>query len=87
MYPEHKGQRKPTHTYTHTHTHIAGLIDQYPKLEEFLNSEEMKAASIKLAKCAGSLQILVFGSQPLFFSHTSGVYYPFLRLIHRYIHD
>lgn len=61
----------------------AALIEEYPALHEVLSGEAVREG-LKLAKCAGGIQILTLRGEPMFFRFKDeGAYLPHLKLLHR----
>ncbi|CAG9467107.1 unnamed protein product [Pedinophyceae sp. YPF-701] len=64
----------------------AKIQAKYPWLDEngVLDVIFPKKETVKLAKCADRVQLLVIGDEPLFFNHFDGPWMPTLRLLHKY---
>mmetsp|Transcript_12804 Transcript_12804/g.24315 ORF Transcript_12804/g.24315 Transcript_12804/m.24315 type:complete len:185 (+) Transcript_12804:223-777(+) len=64
----------------------AKIAEQYPYLEENGILDELipKKTPILLAKCPGHMGMVVVENEPLFFNNRDGLYFPTLRLLHKY---
>lgn len=62
------------------------IAEQFPYLEDHGILEQLmpKKIPIFLAKLPGHLGMVVVDSEPLFFNNRDGVYFPTLRLLHKY---
>mmetsp|Transcript_38723 Transcript_38723/g.65195 ORF Transcript_38723/g.65195 Transcript_38723/m.65195 type:complete len:185 (+) Transcript_38723:244-798(+) len=62
------------------------IADQFPYLEEngILDILLPKKTPMHLAKCPGHISLVVMDNEPLFFGNRDGLYFPTLRLLHKY---
>ncbi|XP_047003369.1 malignant T-cell-amplified sequence 1 homolog [Schistocerca americana] len=61
------------------------LVDQYPYLENYVDSVLPKKDTYRIVKCHDHIEILVNTSgELLFFRHREGPWIPTLRLLHKY---
>eukprot|EP00759_Apiculatamorpha_spiralis_P002714 PhF_6_TR11171/c0_g1_i1/m.18006/K07575/K07575; PUA domain protein len=63
----------------------AAVHAQYPMLhEEELNDILPKKEGFTAVKCSNYLTMIVVKKEPTFFQHRDGLYFPTLRLVHKY---
>ncbi|XP_063278789.1 malignant T-cell-amplified sequence 1-like [Prinia subflava] len=60
------------------------LIDQFPVIEPWLNQIMPKKDPVKIVRCHEHIEILTVNGELLFFRQREGVFYPTLRLLHKY---
>jgi len=62
----------------------AKISDQYPALDDVLDDLMPKKATMVVGKCENKVNVILVDDVPLFFQIRDGVYFPSLRLVHRY---
>lgn len=62
---------------------IAQIVEQYPLLEEAIESILPKK-ELLIAKCPENVQLIVVKDEIVFFNQKDGPFYPSLRLVHKY---
>ncbi|XP_074910156.1 malignant T-cell-amplified sequence 1 isoform X1 [Buteo buteo] len=60
------------------------LIDQFPVIEPWLNQIMPKKDPVKIVRCHEHIEILTVNGELLFFRQREGIFYPTLRLLHKY---
>ena len=62
---------------------IAQIVEQYPLLEEAIESILPKK-ELLIAKCPENVQLIVVKDEIVFYNQKDGPFYPSLRLVHKY---
>lgn len=62
----------------------AGIIEQYPEMEDALDDVLPKKADIRVAKCQDHVQLVILEGQVLFIQTRDEVWYPHMKLLHQY---
>ncbi|KAI6078419.1 Malignant T-cell-amplified sequence [Aix galericulata] len=60
------------------------LLDQFPVIEPWLNQIMPKKDPVKIVRCHEHIEILTVNGELLFFRQREGIFYPTLRLLHKY---
>ncbi|GAB6025929.1 Malignant T-cell-amplified sequence 1 [Chamberlinius hualienensis] len=63
----------------------AKLVEQFPHLDDYINSILPKKDTLRIVKCHEHVEILIGANgELLFFRQREGPYFPSLRLLHKY---
>mmetsp|Transcript_16347 Transcript_16347/g.41241 ORF Transcript_16347/g.41241 Transcript_16347/m.41241 type:complete len:186 (+) Transcript_16347:88-645(+) len=62
----------------------SSIIEQFPKLEPYMEQIMPKKGEVQVAKCEGKISVVMVDDEPLFYNVRDGPYYPTLRLVHKY---
>ncbi|KAI9141678.1 malignant T cell-amplified sequence 1-like protein [Paraphysoderma sedebokerense] len=60
------------------------LIEQFPKLEPFLDELMPKKVQIVIVKCKDHINLLSVNNEILFFNHFDGPWFPTLKILHQF---
>uniref|UniRef100_A0A4W5RTR7 Malignant T-cell-amplified sequence n=1 Tax=Hucho hucho TaxID=62062 RepID=A0A4W5RTR7_9TELE len=60
------------------------LLDHFPDIESWLNHIMPKKDPVKIVRCHEHIEILTVNGELLFFRQREGLFYPTLRLLHKY---